>query len=142
MKLLRLRAVRVVLDVVLLVGFIAEFATREGPDYAVHSWIGIVLTPIIAVHLLSNWRWVTSVVRRRNGHPDWSLALLNTVFSIMTAVCILTGFPIWLEWSTNNAWSVVHTITGFLSVILALTHLWWNRKRLGALLRRRASVSV
>lgn len=140
MKLLRLRVLRIVLDVVLLIGFIAEFVTREGPDYAVHSWIGIVLMPIIAIHLASNWRWVASAVRRRSDHPEWSLARFNAIFAIVAAVCILTGFPIWLEWSTNGAWSTVHAITGFISIILALSHLWQNRKRLGALLRRRSGV--
>ena len=47
MRVLRHRGVRIILDISLLVGFGAEFVTREGPDYDVHSWIGVVLLPII-----------------------------------------------------------------------------------------------
>ncbi len=32
-------------DTALLVGFVTEFLTREGPDYGFHSWVGIVLVP-------------------------------------------------------------------------------------------------
>lgn len=134
--LLRRRGTRIILDTGLLVGFIAEFLTREGPDYAVHSWIGIVLIPIIAIHLAGNWRWVTSTIRRRRAHPEWPLARFNAVFSALTAVCILSGFPLWLEWTDNASLSTAHTVTGFLSVVLALSHLWRNRHRLSVLLRR------
>ena len=138
---LRKRAVRIVLDVGLLIGFLAEFITREGPDYAIHSWIGIVLIPVIGVHLVSNWRWVTSTARRRKSHPEWNLARFNAVFSVMTAVCILSGFPLWLEWTNSSALSTGHTVTGFLSVVLALSHLWRNRRRLLVLLGRKPSVA-
>ncbi len=136
MSLLRRRAVRVALDVGLLVGFVGEFVTREGPDYDLHSWIGVVLIPVIGVHLASNWRWVTSAYRRRRAYPEWQLARFNAVFSAVTAVCILSGFPIWLGWSESGAWSTLHNITGFVSVVLALSHLWRNRKRLVGLMKR------
>lgn len=137
MGLLNKRAIRILLDVSLLVGFFAEFVTREGPDYGLHSWIGIVLVPVIAVHLISNWRWVTSTVRRRRSHPEWKLARFNAVFSTVTAICIVTGFPLWLEWSDSAFWSTVHNVTGFLAIVLALSHLWRNRQRVSRLLRQR-----
>ncbi len=136
MKILRNKAVRVAVDVTLLVGFIAEFVTREGPDYALHSWIGVVLIPLVGVHLLSNWRWVTSTFKRRTAHPEWPLARFNAAFSIVTSICILSGFPIWLEWPGGDSLSGLHTITGFISIVLALSHLWRNRSRLNALIGR------
>jgi hypothetical protein len=93
MSLVRRRAFRIVVDACLLIGFIAEFVTREGPDYALHSWIGIVLIPVAAVHVASNWRWVTSTFRRRTAHPEWHLARFNAVFSVVTVICIASGFP-------------------------------------------------
>ena len=138
MRLLRQRAVRIALDVGLLAGFVAEFVTREGPDYGPHSWIGVALVPVICIHLASNWRWVTSTYRRRRAHPEWQLARFNAAFSAITMVCILSGFPIWLEWSDSGAWTVSHNITGLLSIVLALSHLWRNRHRLIALVGRRA----
>lgn len=137
MNLLQRRAVRIGIDVSLLVGFVAEFATREGPDYGLHSWIGVALVPLIGVHLVSSWRWVTSAWLRRKSHPEWPLARFNAFFSAVTTVCIVSGFPIWLDWSQNGAWSGVHNLTGFLSIVLAMSHLWRNRNRLSALLRRR-----
>lgn len=133
---LRRRATRVVLDAGLLVGFVAEFATREGPDYDLHSWIGVALVPVILVHVAGNWRWVTSTYRRRRSHPEWPLARFNAVFSAVTALCIASGFPVWLEWSDSGAWAAVHNIAGLLSIVLALSHVWRNRHRLSVLVRR------
>ncbi len=56
----------------------------------------------------------------------------------MAVVCILTGFPIWLEWSEAALWVTTHTITGFLSIILMFVHLWRNRSRIGGLVGRRS----
>lgn len=139
MNLLLRRPVRIVLDISLLIGFGAEFVTREGPDYDVHSWIGVVLMPIVAVHLASNWRWITATVRRRAQHPEWPLARFNAVFAVVTAVCIATGFPPWLDESASGLWSGTHNITGFLSIVLALSHLWRNRSRVGTLIGRRSA---
>lgn len=135
MSLLRRRSLRIAFDAGLLIGFVAEFVTREGPDYGLHAWIGVGLLPVVCAHLASNWRWVVSVYRRRRTHPDWLLARLNTAFLAVTSVCIASGFPIWLEWSDSGAWSALHNITGFLSILLALSHIWLNRYRLVALLR-------
>lgn len=137
----RRRAIRIVVDIGLLVGFVAEFVTREGPDYDLHSWIGVVLLPVIAIHLASNWRWVTSAARRRRSHPEWELARFNAVFSVVTAVCIASGFPLWLEWSDSAVWRTAHTITGFISILLAVSHLWRNRARLSVLVRRTPSTA-
>lgn len=139
---IRRRTTRVVLDVGLLVGFIAEFVTREGPDYNLHSWIGVVLIPLIGIHLVTNWRWVTSTFRRRSAHPEWPLARFNAVFSVITAVCIVSGFPLWLEWTSGDAWVVVHNLTGLVSIVLALSHLWRNRHRLSVLLRRKGAAAA
>lgn len=136
----QLRVARIVLDLGLLVGFVIEFLTREGPDYDFHSWVGVVLVPIIAVHLATNWSWVRATLRRRAAHPEWKLARFNGVFSIVAGVCIVTGFPIWLEWSDAGAWSTTHTLTGFASLLMMVSHLWRNRGRIRTLLGRRRSL--
>lgn len=138
MKLLRNRAVRIVLDAGLLVGFLAEFLTREGPNYNLHSWIGVALIPAVAVHLATSWRWVTSAARRRTSHPEWPLARFNAAFAVVTAICVVSGFPLWFEWTTGGLLSGLHQVTGLLSIVLALSHLWRNRDRLSLLLGRRS----
>ena len=63
-SLLRRRSFKIAIDTALLVGFITEFVTREGPDYGLHSWVGIVLVPVISAHLVSNAGWIKRVVAR------------------------------------------------------------------------------
>lgn len=125
----RRKSVKIALDVVLLVGFLAEFITREGPDYDLHSWIGVVLMPIIAIHLASNIGWIKRTLKNRSADREWPLARFNAVFGVLAAVCILTGFPIWFGWG-EDPWSIIHTVTGFLSIILMFSHLWRNRSRI------------
>lgn len=126
---------KVVVDSALLVGFLAEFITREGPDHAVHSWIGIALVPIIAFHLLGNFGWIKRVWDRGRQDREFGLGVLNATLGVLAGVCILTGFPIWLEWSDAVFWSGTHAATGFASIVVMFVHLWKNRARLGRLIR-------
>lgn len=136
MKVLRRRGTKAAIDSALLVGFVAEFLTREGPNYNLHSWVGIVLTPIIVVHLVSNLGWVQRVARRRREDREFSLALLNLALGVMASVCIGTGFPVWLYDGAPDAVSTVHTMTGFASWILMFAHLWRNRGRIRQMVGR------
>ena len=131
----RRRSTKILLDTVLLVGFLAEFLTREGPDYLIHSWVGIVLIPVIAVHLSGNAGWISRVWRRGRDDREFGLGVLNSAFGTLTVVCIATGFPIWLEWSDAAVWTTVHTATGLGSIVVMSAHLWWNRRRIVRLVR-------
>ncbi len=138
----RRRWAKIVIDLALLAGFLTEFITREGPNYAFHSWVGIVLVPIVVVHLVGNAGWIKRVLSRGRADREFSLGVLNAVLGFMAVVCIITGFPIWLEWSEAAFWATIHTITGFLSIMLMFAHLWRNRGRIGGLLgRTRTSVA-
>ena len=88
----RKRAARVMLPAILLVAFIAEFFTREGPDYTLHSWVGIALILIIAVHLTGNAAWIRGVWKRRRQHREFGLGVLNATFGALVGTCIITGF--------------------------------------------------
>ncbi|MGI9616898.1 MAG: hypothetical protein ACR2QO_28540 [Acidimicrobiales bacterium] len=132
----RRKWVKIVIDVALLVGFLAAFVTREGPDYAVHSWIGIVLLPIIGVHLAGSLGWIKRVWARKRRDRDFNLGLFNAILGSLAGVCIATGFPIWLEWSEAAVWSTAHTITGFASILMMFGHLFLNRTRINELVRR------
>jgi hypothetical protein len=127
---LRHRWSKIAVDTGLLVGFLTEFITREGPDYGLHSWVGIVLVPVIAVHLLGNAGWVRRVIARGRSDREFGLAVLNGVLGLLAAVCIVTGFPIWLDWSDAQFWTIAHTITGMLSIVAMFVHLWRNRSRI------------
>lgn len=128
------------LDVGLFVGFIVEFVTREpsfDPEYFLHSWTGIVLIPVIALHLSSNWAWVMRLLRNGTDDQEFRLGVVNTFLAVMAAVCIVTGFPLWLEWSEAQWLAASHQITGLLSILLMFVHLVMNRRRIGTLVRGR-----
>lgn len=141
-RLLRRRAVRIVLDVGLFVGFIIEFVTREpsfDPDYFLHSWTGIVLIPVIALHLSSNWAWVMRLIRNGSDDREFSLGVVNSVLAAMAAFCIVSGFPLWLDWSAAGWLVTSHQVTGLLSILLMFVHLVMNRRRIGTLVRGRSA---
>lgn len=132
---LRSRMTKIVLDTSLLVAFLAEFITREGPDFALHSWIGILLIPVIVLHLAGNKAWIMRVWTRGRQDREFGLGVLNVVLGALTGVCIATGFPLWLEWSEASAWSVVHQLTGMLAILVMFVHLGKNRSRISRLAR-------
>ena len=131
----RTRSAKIILDTTLLIAFLVEFFTREGPDYAIHSWVGIVLIPIIAIHLNGNVAWIKRVWKRKRDDREFTLGLLNTVLGALAAICIATGFPIWLDWSDAAGWATVHTVTGMGSLVIMFVHLWRNRSRISRLIR-------
>ena len=137
----RKRAVKIVLDTTLLVAFLAEFVTREGPDYAVHSWIGIVLIPIIAIHLTGNAAWIARVWKRKRDDREFNLGVLNAALGVLAGVCIVTGFPLWLDWSDASILGGLHTVTGMASIIVMFIHLWKNRARITRLIRPQRSTA-
>ena len=130
----RHRPLKIAVDTLLFIGFVAEFVTREGPDYLVHSWVGIVLVPVVVVHLAGNIGWIRRVLSQGRADREFSLGVLNAVLGFLTSVCIVTGFPIWLDWSTSPALTTVHTATGLLSIVLMFAHLYRNRSRVRRLL--------
>lgn len=137
-RIMRRRAAKIVLDVSLLVGFIVEFLTREpsfDPDYLLHSWVGIVLIPVIAFHLSGNWGWVRRVIRNGRQDREAGLGALNAVLGTLAATCIVSGFPLWLGWSEAGWLSGLHTVTGLVAILVMFVHLAGNRKRIVALVR-------
>lgn len=131
----RRRSAKIVLDTTLLAAFLAEFLTREGPDYAIHSWIGIALIPIIAFHLTGNTAWIKRVWKRKRDDREFTLGVLNATLGTLAGVCIATGFPLWLEWSDAAVWTGLHTVTGMGSILVMFIHLWRNRSRISRLIR-------
>jgi predicted ferric reductase len=138
-RIMRRRVAKIVLDTMLFVGFIIEFLTREpdfDADYLLHSWTGIVLIPVIIFHLSGNWGWVQRVWDNKQNDREFGLGLLNATLGAMAWICIISGFPLWLDWSIAGWLSSLHQITGLVAILLMFVHLFWNRRRIGSLLRR------
>lgn len=133
---LRRRPVKIVVDVTLAAGFVVEFLTRErsfDPRYLLHSWTGIALLAVLALHLGGNWGWIRRVATRRSRDREARLGLLNLGFGVATLVCIVSGIPLWLAWTEAGALTGVHAGTGFLAILLMLVHIGWNQRRIRTL---------
>lgn len=132
----RRRSLKIAVDTLLFVGFLAEFVTREGPNYLIHSWVGIVLVPVIAIHLAGNLSWIRRVLSQGRADREFSLGVLNAALGFLASACIVTGFPLWLDWANGTAITTVHTATGLLSIVLMFAHLYRNRSRVRRLMVR------
>lgn len=116
---------RALLDIVVFLFFAALFLTREGPDYTVHSVLGLVALAAIAAHLWPNRRWIKSAWSPAGWRRKVKLSRLNMVLAVSTAVCTLTGVASWVGVSAADG---PHAITGFISLGAAIVHGIRNRR--------------
>lgn len=130
---------RGVLDLLLLGPFTALFITREGPDYAVHSIVGLVLLIPVLVHLSSKQGWIARAWSRAGWPRKRPNSRLNAALALATTTAIITGIPAWMG---ASLWNAPHAVSGLASIALALTHLVRNRRKLLALLRTDTPVSA
>lgn len=145
MSVLRNRKVKIAIDTALLSAFVIAFLTREptfDPDYLLHSLAGLAAVPFLVVHLRSNWGWVKRVASRRQRDREARLGAFNAIFGAFTAVCILTGVPLWVADVDSSVLVGLHTATGGFAVLMVIVHLVWNQRRLRALLRRSSPVAA
>lgn len=123
---------RGVLDLLLLGPFTALFITREGPDYTVHSVVGLLLLIPVFVHLSSKQGWIARAWSRTGWPRKRPNSRLNAALALATTTAIITGIPAWMG---ASLWTAPHAVSGLVSLALALTHLVRNRRKLVALLR-------
>lgn len=131
------RPAKIAVDSALLAGFVIEFVTRErsfDADYLLHGITGLALVVVVAVHLSGNRAWIAAVRAKGRAHREARLALVNLTFGAMAAVCILTGMPLWWDWTDSDVVAVAHATTGFLCAVLMIAHLVMNRRRIRSLL--------
>ena len=124
----------------LLVAAVVAFASHEW-GATVHSLVSIAVIAVVAWHVVSQRRWVTSAARRRLAHPERVLVLYNTALAGVFVVVNVSGFPVWF-FGVGGLVLAVHQVTGIAFVFLVLGHLALNRSRLLARLRPRRRVTV
>lgn len=127
------RRTRVAIDIGVAAFFVALFVTREGPNYTVHSVIGLIAVAPILVHLWPNRRWIASAWSRDGWRRKIRLSRLNAVLALSATVCTVTGV---FAWAGVGAADTPHALTGFVSLGAAIVHGVRNRDRFKALLRR------
>lgn len=128
------RRTRAALDVGVAAFFIVLFLTREGPDYTLHSLLGLVVLLPVAAHLWPNRRWVSSAWSRKGWGRKIPLSRLNAVLAVTFVVCTVTGI---FSWAGLSAADAPHALTGFVSIGAAIVHGFRNRDRFMGLARRR-----
>ena len=130
------RSLRIAIDVGVFGFFAVLFLTREGPDYTLHSVVGLVAVAPIAAHLWPNRRWITSAWSREGWGRKVPLSRLNAVLAVSTVVCTVTGVVAWVGVEAADA---PHAFSGFVSVGAAIVNGVRNSQRFMALTGRRVS---
>jgi hypothetical protein len=137
---LQRRSTKAVVDTSLLVcfGFTFYTATSEGtldPNRVLHSWTGLALVPLLAVHLASNASWITRLWRNKRRDREAGLAALNLLLAATMLTCITTGILLWLDRSDTTWITETHEASGFISIAIVIAHLVMNRRRIARLAR-------
>lgn len=125
-----------------------------------HTWTGIALIAIAAVHLTLHWSWVVNMLRRMfneltgrcgcmNARGRWNL-ILNVVVALSFILAALSGVyflffpggrsqPDPMILLSRNTWDLIHTWAGVLWIITTVIHFaihWkWVTKVTGKLVR-------
>jgi hypothetical protein len=132
------RHAKVLVDVLVLVGFVVEFVSREksfDAKFVLHSYAGFVLAPLLALHLWGNAGWVRRVWRNKRHDREARLASVNLLFGTTTVICIVSGLPLWFDWNLSGVLRALHAAMGFVSILLVAVHLGMNRRRFARLVR-------
>lgn len=117
--------------------------SREGWD-ALHTWSGVAMIAVAAIHLALHWQWVASMARRTikeisgqcgclNARGRWNLAL-NALVALSFVLAAISGayflfFP-GGRWAadpgllfTRTTWDLIHTWAGVVFIAAAGVHL-------------------
>lgn len=122
-------------DLVLLVLVVLLQAPRP-TGLAAHEWLGIAIAPLLALHLLVNWRWIVKTLHRLRANTRRArinaalngLLYLDFVLALVSGIVIsevalpLTG----LEPSDLAAWHQLHAFFSNTSIWIVGLHLGLN----------------
>ena len=124
------------LDVLLLLA-VSLLQTPRSSGLATHEWGGVAFSVIVALHLLVNWRWVVTTLRRVRGTPSWMdriNLLLNATLFVIVVLALLSGLVIsevvlplaGLERSSLRAWVSLHSLFSTLALVIVGFHIALN----------------
>jgi hypothetical protein len=84
------------LDVLLLLA-VFVLQTPGSSGLAAHEWGGIVFGVMVALHLLVNWGWIVTTLRRVRSAASWRdrvNLLLNVTLFVIVVLALFSGFMI------------------------------------------------
>ena len=117
----------------LLTALVAFISHEWGATW--HSIVGIAALGVVAWHVYTQRRWIRSAAARRTSHPETKLVIFNPLLALTFVIVIVSGFPVWLA-GAGGVVAQIHNITGAVFLPLVLIHLFLNRRRVAAGLRR------
>jgi hypothetical protein len=124
------------LDILLLVIFVV-LQTPRATGIISHEWIGILLGPVIALHLLVNWHWIKNTLRCLMAPRSWRArinGLLNATLFVVMVLTVFSGLTIsevllpliGLQPSDLSAWRQLHSLLSNLGLVIVGFHLALN----------------
>ena len=125
-----LSKIMIIVDAVMVVLFVGLMASLNFSIW-LHEVFGIILAPVVVLHLILNWRWIKTMFAklfRREKMPRKSrnLFILNMLLFIMTGISIVSGvmvsqalFPM----TPSNFAEVLHGLTSDASILLSILHI-------------------
>src|ERR1700722_17772392 len=102
-----------------------------------HEWLGLVLCPLVLLHVVLQWQWFTTQFRRMLAPAAYRArinALLNVALLVMMAAVLFSGVIISKQVAPlvgeslgrSRIWSGVHGWFNFIVVVLVGLHLALN----------------
>jgi hypothetical protein len=124
------------LDFFLLVT-VAVLQTPRATGIVSHEWIGMLFGPVIALHLLVNWHWITNTLRCLMAPRSWRArinGLLNATLFVVMVLTVFSGLTIsevllpltGLQPSALSAWRQLHSLLSNLGLVIVGFHLALN----------------
>lgn len=108
---------------VLLLGVLCATMFTAFVSPRLHIWLGIVLIPVINIHLFLHWRLLAAVLK--GDGLQWK-RLLNVVTLMAFVSTVLSGIIVALIYAPNIA--DFHSVSVVIFSKLVVIHLYTNRK--------------
>ena len=138
------------LDILLLLA-VSLLQTPRSSGLATHEWGGVAFGVIVALHLLVNWRWIVTTLRRVGGTPSWRdrvNLLLNATLFMIVVIALFSGLVIsevvlplvGPERSGLRAWVNLHSLFSTLALVIVGFHIALNWDWILGVIRNRLFV--
>lgn len=118
------RSERAASDVLLVVGLVASFLTRES-GALLHSVVSLVFTVFVLHHVKHNWRAYRRPSRRLK-------AIVNQVTALSIVLATVTGLVFW--WA-GDSYALGHGPISVVATVSVVPHVWVHRRALVRLVR-------
>ncbi|NPV87679.1 MAG: DUF4405 domain-containing protein [Anaerolineae bacterium] len=105
-----------------------------------HTWSGVIMIAIAAIHLLVHWSWVVGTIKRIIGDLSgqctckmssrlWSNLIIDSLTAVSFSLSAISGLYFLFFSHSNvtlllsrNAWDLLHTWSSVVFIITALIH--------------------